>query len=58
MDMAMNNIRRCSHTRKSKKIVMDWVVANYPADIGNDFALGIPMSVLELVLAGVALFAV
>jgi hypothetical protein len=58
MELAMNNIRRSSHTRKSKKIVMEWVITNYPAEIGDEFALGIPMSVLELILAGVALFAV
>jgi hypothetical protein len=58
MDMAMNNIRRSSHTRKSKKDVMAWVVANYPQEIGTEFALGLPMTVLELILAGVALFAI
>jgi hypothetical protein len=57
MELAMNNIRRSSHTRKSKKIVMEWVVANYPQEIGHEFALGLPMSILELILAGVALFA-
>jgi hypothetical protein len=58
MELAMNNIRRSSKTRKSKKVVMAWVAENYPPDIGGEFALGIPMSVLELILAGVALFAV
>jgi hypothetical protein len=58
MELAMNNIRRSSKTRKSKKVVMAWVAENYPAEIGGEFALGIPMSVLELILAGVALFAV
>jgi hypothetical protein len=57
--LAMNNIRRSSHTRKSKAVVMEWVMRNYPPDIAEEteFALGLPMSILELILAGVALFA-
>jgi hypothetical protein len=50
-DMAMNNIRRFSKTRKTKAIVLAWVNQNYPEEIGDEFALGIPMKILELILA-------
>jgi hypothetical protein len=58
VNMAMNNIRRFSKTRKSKKVILEWVEQNYPQHTGDEFALGIPMRVLELILAGVALFAI
>jgi hypothetical protein len=52
--MSVNNIRR--FTKKPKKQVRLWVNENFPGHTGDRFVLGIPISVLDLILAGVAHF--
>lgn len=54
MRMATDNIRH--FTKKPKKIVAKWVSDSFPTDTGDSFVLGIPMSVLDVILAGVAWF--
>jgi hypothetical protein len=52
--MAVENIRR--HSKSPKKKVRAWVEANFPSDTRDPFALGTPMAVLRLILAGVGHF--
>jgi hypothetical protein len=54
MGLAVDNIRH--YTKKPKHLVTTWVGENWPSDTGDSFALGIPMSVLDVIVAGVLEF--
>jgi hypothetical protein len=51
--LALDNIRRFS--KKRKKVVKDWLdtPGTFPTDTGDSFALGIPMSIINLINRGV-----
>jgi hypothetical protein len=55
--LAVDNIKHLSRTRKPKAAIFTWVAENWPTDIGEHFALGIPLSVLSLIAYGVNEFA-
>jgi hypothetical protein len=49
--LAIDNIRH--FWKKPKKVVREWVVEHFPEDTGDSFVLGIPMSVLDLIVLGI-----
>jgi hypothetical protein len=53
----IDNIRHFSKAKRKKAEIRAWVMENYPENVGDSFALGIPVLVLNLMLHGVNLFA-
>jgi hypothetical protein len=51
---AVEQIRRFSKAKK--KTIIPWVEREFPADLGNEFALGMPLKVVDHILAGVRHF--
>jgi hypothetical protein len=51
---AVEQIRRFSKAKK--KTIVPWVQQHFPRDLGDQFALGIPLKVRDLVLEGVRSF--
>jgi hypothetical protein len=55
--LAIDNIKHFSRTKQQKRAIQSWVGENWPTNIGDHFALGIPMTVLSLIAHGVNEFA-
>jgi hypothetical protein len=55
--LTRNNIKHFSRTKQSKAVIHSWVEQKWPTDIGDRFALGIPLTILSLIAYGVNEFA-
>jgi hypothetical protein len=55
--LAAGTIRTCSRTRKPKDAVKTWINEHYPESPATSYLLGIPDTILEMIVEGVHEFA-
>jgi hypothetical protein len=55
--LATDSVKHFSRSKQKKKVIQSWIVANYLQSIGDSFALGILIPLLDLILHGVSIFA-